>query len=89
MFVVYILENRLGQNYIGQTNSPERRLLQHNDESRHTWTAKRGPWEIVFEQECDSRSDAVKLERHLKSFKNKNTLNKHIAGWRKSTSQGS
>jgi putative endonuclease len=77
-FFVYVLENKAGRWYIGQTNDLERRLLQHNDISRSSWAARRGPWKIVTVLEFSSRSVAIKIERQLKSLKRRDRILQYI-----------
>ena len=67
---VYILHSETaGRYYCGYSDSVQRRLNQHNDpEYRSTRTTKifQGPWNIIWTQECSSRSEAVILERKIK-----------------------
>jgi len=77
-FVVYILKNKDGLYYIGQTNNFPRRFQEHNDATRMGWASRRGPWEVLFSQKVNSRSEALKRERFLKSLKNKSTLLSYI-----------
>lgn len=88
-FSVYILVNEAGSFYVGQTNSLNRRLSQHNDAKRAGWTSSRGPWKVVHMETFSTRAQAMKKEKYLKSLKNKNRIGEYIAGWRKSTSRGS
>lgn len=89
MFVVYVLENKQSNHYIGHTNDLERRLSQHNNPLSKSWTSSRGPWKVLETKSFSERSEAVRCERYLKSLKNKIKLLEYIAGWRKSTSTGS
>jgi putative endonuclease len=51
--------------YKGFTTDFQNRLAQHNaDESRYT--AKKGPWKLVFVQAFPDHSAALKRERQLK-----------------------
>jgi len=34
----------------------------------------KGPWKIIFSREFETRAEAVRLEKKLKSFKNKEYL---------------
>ena len=85
---VYILESWSSKKYyIGHTNDLERRLNEHNDLNRRGWSNKFAPWEVVYSLDYPTRADAMKEERRLKSFKNKESLAKfveksklHIAG---------
>ena len=45
----------------------ENRLKQHNSPNRKTYTAKRGPRELVHSEKYPSRSEAVVRENFLKS----------------------
>ena len=71
MFWVYILENKNGKFYIGQTGDVERRLIDHNrtDAFDGHYTRKNGPWELVWSEEHLTRSSAVKRERQIKGMK--------------------
>jgi len=67
---VYILQSeKTGRFYCGQTNSLKLRLKEHNDPDYHgTKTTKRfkGPWKLVWSEECADRSKARALERRIK-----------------------
>jgi putative endonuclease len=67
---VYILQNKsTGRFYCGQTSDIDRRLRQHNDSEYHlSKTTKRfkGPWELLWFQECSDRSKAMRLEMTIK-----------------------
>jgi putative endonuclease len=69
-FLGYILQSQsTGRHYCGYSRNPERRLRQHNDpEYSFSKSAKRfaGPWRIIWSQSCESRSDAMKLEKMVK-----------------------
>ena len=65
---VYILENPDGKIYIGLSEDPQNRLLDHN-EGVSKWTAKYGPWSIVWLSGHLTLSDARKLENKLKRQK--------------------
>jgi putative endonuclease len=66
MFVVYIIYSRsLQKYYTGQTNDIENRLFRHN--AGHEKYSKVGiPWELVWKQEVDTRSEAMILENRIK-----------------------
>lgn len=75
----YILKNQKGDLYIGQTNNLFERIERHN-KNRVASTKKKGPWEIVWRKVFNTKSEAMKYERYLKSLKNKKYLEKIIAG---------
>ena len=77
MFQVYILRSRsLQQHYVGQTNDLEDRLTRHN--AGRSPSTKRGiPWLLVWNKEFQTRSEAVRLERQIKSRGIKRWLGDH------------
>lgn len=76
---VYIIKNPTGKHYIGETENLERRLHEHNKDNGH-FTGYNGPWELVISSTCQSKSEAVQLERKLKNFKNPIYAVKYLAG---------
>jgi len=67
-YTVYILISAEGKYYIGQTNNLVRRLFQHKN-GLSKWTRKYNGWKLVYSQEYDTRSLAVRREREIKSYK--------------------
>ena len=67
MYCVYILESKsLGKYYTGQCNDLSDRLRRHN--SGQTPSIKHGiPWELVWSEEVETRSEAMSLEKKIKS----------------------
>jgi putative endonuclease len=71
MYYTYILVSESkGKLYIGQTNNVQARVLRHN-KSKNFSTKNRGPWKLIFSKEFESRSEAMKFEKYLKSLKSK------------------
>jgi len=67
-FHVYILRSLTnGSFYIGHTDNLERRIWQHNNPRKKTYTAKRGPWELRYCEQFASRVEAIRRELFLKS----------------------
>ena len=63
-FVVYILRSqRDGSLYVGHTNNIQRRLTQHNDPKSKSYTAKRGPWQLVHAEQHPDRRSAMAREQ--------------------------
>ncbi len=70
MFWTYVIySNKTHIYYIGQTNNLADRLVRHNT-NRNKYTKNKGPWEVVFSKEFNTRSEAMAFEKKLKSFKN-------------------
>lgn len=67
MYFVYVLKSlKTGGLYKGITNELERRINEHNS-NKNIGSRGKGPWEIVFAQECVNRIEARNLEKFLKS----------------------
>ena len=62
---VYVIQNVEGRFYIGMTTDLEERLSDHNN-GVSKWTKHRGPWSIVWSQQCPTIDQARKLENKLK-----------------------
>ena len=70
MHYVYILRSlKSGRHYIGETSDLTDRLKRHQ-ENRSKATKGRGPWKLRIACVVENKSEACKLERKLKSFKN-------------------
>ncbi len=77
MYYTYILENQLGILYIGQTGNPDIRFNWHNT-GKSKFTKNKGPWEVIFTKEFQTRIEAIKFEKYLKSLKNPRYIKDHI-----------
>jgi putative endonuclease len=55
--------------YIGYSSDVNRRLLAHNDDRNKGWTAKFRPWKIIYTESSESKSEAMKREKQLKTAK--------------------
>jgi predicted GIY-YIG superfamily endonuclease len=65
---VYILQNAEGRFYIGLSENFGSRLNQHNA-NKSKWTKGKGPWEVVWQSDELSLTEARKLENRLKRQK--------------------
>lgn len=71
MFTVYIIQNEKGKRYIGQTRDLTDRLSMHNSidlckAKFHRTTFNKGPWQVIFKKEFETRKEAVTFEKFLK-----------------------
>lgn len=70
-FFTYILKSKIKEKYyIGETDNLERRLILHN-EGNSLSTKAYIPWELVYHEEFNTKSEALKREKHLKKMKSK------------------
>jgi putative endonuclease len=66
-WVYIILSNSLNKYYKGYSLNVMNRVDQHNNnESRYT--ANKGPWELVFAQSFETKTEALKREKVLKKY---------------------
>jgi putative endonuclease len=79
-FHVYVLENELGRFYIGSTDDLQARLACHNDPDRSKthFTAKHGPWKLVWSERHSSRSAAMLRERAIKNMKSSRWIRENL-----------
>lgn len=78
MFTVYAIKS-LNKNYIyvGLTNDIERRLNEHNNGNNKTTKPYR-PFVLIYSEEVNTRIEARKREKYLKSGIGKEFLKKLI-----------
>jgi putative endonuclease len=70
-YFTYILKSKVKDRfYIGSTDNLERRLILHN-EGNTISTKAYIPWELVYYEIFESKSEALKREIHLKRMKSK------------------
>ena len=69
MYFIYIIESLIViRYYIGSTENLEIRLSAHNSGKVKSTRAYK-PWELVYTERFDTKSDAIKRERQIKSYK--------------------
>ena len=79
MITVYALcSTKFDKIYIGQTDNLERRLFEHNNGLLSTYTKRYKPWQIIYTEEYQTRSEALKREKQLKSQKGREFIWKII-----------
>lgn len=72
MFSVYAIVNKNNKIYIGQTIDLSKRLKQHNAIGKDhlgSYTRHKGPWKLIYSEECSTRQGALQREKQLKSFR--------------------
>lgn len=74
MFYTYILQSETtGKYYIGQTQDIEQRLLCQNNHPDKC-TKHRGPWKLTYSEEYNTRAEAMRREKQIKSYKGGNAF---------------
>jgi len=71
MFYLYILQSeKNGRFYIGSCEDVKARLARHNAGAT-TSTKSARPWKVVYYEEFETRSEAMKREHEVKSKKSR------------------
>jgi putative endonuclease len=66
MFFVYMVRCSDGSLYTGLAKDPEKRVRVHNAGKGAKYTRSRRPVSLVYSEQCESLSAALKRERELK-----------------------
>ncbi len=72
-FYIYILHSEnAGKFYVGYSQDPWKRLIEHNTVEHLTYTSKYRPWQLkaVF-YVGENESEAIKMERFIKKQKSR------------------
>ena len=70
-FFVYILQSKKDLSfYIGQTNEITTRLENHN-EGGSKYTSSKIPWDLVYFEGYDTRTESVRREKEIKGKKSR------------------
>jgi putative endonuclease len=69
MYCVYVLRLReSGKHYIGQTQNLTKRLEKHS-QGKTKSVKNRGDFDVVYIENLSSRSEAMRREKEIKSYK--------------------
>ena len=72
MALVYILfSEKLNKFYIGFTTNLEERLQFHQNAETQKFTHNATDWVVFLTIACDSKSQGLGMEKHIKSMKSK------------------
>ena len=76
MYFIYILYSESSdQYYLGYSNDPHRRLIEHNTSSNNTFTSKHRPWILKMILECSTNEhEAINMERFIKKQKSRKLI---------------
>ncbi|MBX2962945.1 MAG: GIY-YIG nuclease family protein [Cyclobacteriaceae bacterium] len=83
MYTVYVLYSpKFKKTYVGYTSSLTNRLASHNELATKGYTLKFRPWIVLITEHYETKTQAIKRERELKSGKGreyiKTVLNKRF-----------
>ena len=78
MFTVYAIYSKsIDRIYIGQTSDLELRLRNHREFNKG-FTARANDWEVIHTEEVESRREALKREKQLKTSAGRRFLRSKI-----------
>ncbi|MCU0457275.1 MAG: GIY-YIG nuclease family protein [Bacteroidales bacterium] len=81
VFSVYILYSESSDRYyVGYTNDLERRISEHN-RKKGKFTDAGIPWHLVFSESFNTKREAMKREKYIKSRKSKDFIKELISIW--------
>ena len=82
-FYVYVIKSKEGLKYTGMTEDLVLRLKQHNDKSLSFWTKRGADWKLIYTEEFNNKTDALRREKWLKSGIGREYLKKKLEGQRR------
>ncbi len=63
----YIIKSKEGFIYKGMTEDLNNRLVEHNNKALSFWTKRGTDWRLVYEEEFDNKTEALKREKWFKT----------------------
>lgn len=77
-YYIYLIESEAtGIWYVGLSQNPEERLLQHN-KGKSKFTSGHIPWKLLYTEKAGSIGAARKLEKYYKTSSGKRKLKKKL-----------
>jgi len=71
-YFVYILySEKCNKYYVGQTDSLEKRVDEHNHGKGGAFSSNCIPWKLLYSESFSTRSEAVKREQEIKKKKSR------------------
>jgi putative endonuclease len=72
MCIVYILHStKLNRYYIGFTSDYDTRMEFHKNAESNKFTANAHDWELFLKIQCDTKTQGLDIEKHIKKMKSK------------------
>ncbi|MBS1622830.1 MAG: GIY-YIG nuclease family protein [Bacteroidetes bacterium] len=75
MYIVYLLYSRpYDKTYVGFSSDVDQRLISHNHPQNKGYTKRFQPWEIVYTEICETKSEAMQREKFFKTGKGREEI---------------
>ena len=72
MYFVYILQSeKINRFYIGYTSNLDLRMQFHENAESRKYTYNADDWTLFFSIACESKTQALAIEKHIKAMKSK------------------
>jgi putative endonuclease len=79
MFTVYVLHSPdYDQIYIGSSSDVEARVLSHNKLATKGWTIRYRPWNLIHTEIFQTKREALRREKELKSARGRAWIRQHL-----------
>lgn len=79
MYSVYVLYSPdFDKIYIGETSDLPTRLHYHNNGPRKGYTSRFRPWKVIHRELFDTRSEALRREKELKSARGRKWIREDL-----------
>src|SRR5258705_9643575 len=78
MYYIYIIYSKTSDKfYIGYSDNPQRRVVEHNTKPFNTYTSKHRPWIIKAIFQCSLiEAEAIRIEKFIKKQKSRELIEK-------------
>ena len=78
MYYLYVIQAEVdGSYYVGYTRDVKERLRRHNEGWTKS-TKSKVPWKLVYTEAYQSKTDAIKREKQLKSWKSHKQIDRLV-----------
>lgn len=80
-YYVYIIKSSEGFRYTGCTEDLQKRLKEHNNKSVSFWTKRDADWKLIYKEEFENKSEALKREKWLKTGIGRDFLKNNVGDY--------
>ena len=77
MYIYILKSSKFAKTYVGITDDPIRRLMEHNS-GDSSFTNKFKPWVLIYKEELLNRIEARRREKYFKSAAGRKKIKKII-----------
>jgi putative endonuclease len=80
-YYVYIIKSKEGFHYTGYTEDLEKRLIEHNEKYLSFWTKRGTIWKLIYKEEFENKTDALKREKWFKTGVGRDFLKNNVSDY--------